>query len=426
MNSLRKQVTLCTIGSVFEWYEFMVFALLTPIISRLFFPHTNHFAAMMSTFAIFASGYIMRPIGALFFGHLGDTLGRKYTLMITLFLMTGSTFAMGCIPVGSSFSAMILLLCRLAQGFSASGEYPAALTLLAEQSSRKRKGFITSIAVFGTGLGCFLGAVLCAIIFKSVGHEAMLNGGWRIPFLLAVPFGITSYLLRKNIYESDEFKTMAAQNKTLRAPIKTLITQHSKNLMAMLSISILANVIIYVNLIYISNYAMSIHKINTIQNSHLYLIATFVYTLSIIFFGFISDYVNKKLLLITTCVLILIFTYPLLQLAFHGTVDMQFLAQAILSLFSGMILGSFSAVLADSFPTAVRYTGLSVTLNFAGSLFGGTAPFVCGWLTKYFDSTQACAYYIILLTIIALSAIIFRVELKTEASSENIMADFNA
>ncbi len=422
MNSLKKQVTLCTIGSVFEWYEFMVFALLTPIISTLFFPHTNHFAAMMSTFAIFASGYIMRPIGALFFGHLGDTLGRKYTLMITLFLMTGSTFAMGCIPVGSTFSALILLLCRLAQGFSASGEYPAALTLLAEQSSQKRKGFVTSIAVFGTGLGCFLGAVLCAIIFKSVGHQAMLNGGWRIPFLLAVPFGIVSYLLRKNIFESNEFKKILSKNKILKSPIKTLITQHSKNLMTMLTISILANVIIYINLIYISNYAMSIHKINAIQNSHLYLIATFVYTASILFFGFISDYVNKKLFLMVACAIILIFTYPVLRLAFDSTVDMQFLAQGILSLFSGMILGAFPAILSDSFPTSVRYTGLSVTLNFAGSLFGGTAPFICGWLTQYFNSTQASAYYIILLAIIAFIAIILRVDVKREIYFENSAA----
>lgn len=405
MNSLKKQVTLCTIGSVFEWYEFLVFALLTPIISTLFFPNTNHFAAMMSTFAIFASGYIMRPMGALFFGHLGDRLGRKYTLMITLFLMTGSTFAMGCIPVGGTFSALILLICRLAQGFSASGEYPAVLTLLSEQANNKRKGLITSTAPFGTGIGCALGALLCAVLFHVLGHNGMLHGGWRIPFLLAIPLGILCYFLREKITESSEFKNLCREQKQLKSPVLTLIKQHKKMILVMLPISILANIIIYVNFLFVNNYLVAAHKITTTQSSHLYLWTIVMYSAGILFFGFLSDYFNKKRFLMAAFIFTIILSYPLCHIIFTDSFNKQFIAQGVLSLLSGMVLGPFVAVLSDAFPTAVRYTALSVVLNFAGSLFGSTAPMICAWLSTYIGPIDASAFYLIFISLISLFSI---------------------
>ncbi len=409
MSSVRKQVILCTVGTLFEWYEFTVFALLTPIISILFFPSSNHFAAMMSTFAIFASGFIMRPIGALFFGHIGDTIGRKSTLLMTVFLMTGATVAIGLIPVGTFLSTTALVICRLIQGFSTSGEYPGGLTLLAEQPDYKHKGLITSFGISGTGAGCFMGALICAIILKCVGYENMLHGGWRIPFLLAAPLGILSFMLRKTIFESNEFKKIEQQGSIARAPILQLFRHHWKNLGLMLCISILANALMYINLLYLGNYSLGTHKLNTTDTTNIYMLVTFIYSISILFFGFLSDFIDKQFLLLTACILILCSTYPLFELALSNSVSMQFLAQGILSLILGMLLGAFSSILAESFPTAVRYTGLSVTLNIAASIFGGTAPIICGWLTHYAGTPIACAYYVILLAIIALSAIIFMI-----------------
>ncbi len=405
MRLVKKQVLLCTVGTVFEWYEFTVFAMLTPIISILFFPSHNHATGMMLTFAIFASGYIMRPIGALFFGHLGDTVGRKHTLLITIFLMTGSTLAMGLIPVGTAFSTVILVVCRLLQGFSTSGEFPAGLTLLAEQTNEKHKGFVTSFGIFGTGMGCFFGAIVCAIILKLLGHENMLHGGWRIPFLLAAPFGLLSFWLRKNMFESNVFKKAAEQGRLFRAPIIKLFTQYPKDLAAMLFISIFANALVYIDLLYLSNYSLSTHKLNTTDTSYLYLLVTFIYSTSILLFGFLSDFFNKKLMMMTACLLILIFAYPLFSFVFGNSVEMQFLAQGLLALLLGMLLGPFSSVLAHSFPTAVRYTGLSVVLNMAASIFGGTAPVICSWLTHYAGTPFASADYVIFLGLIALCAI---------------------
>lgn len=172
---MRKQITLCTIGTIFEWYEFSLFACLAPILSQIFFQQNNT-TALMATFTIFASGYLMRPLGAIFFGQLGDRLGRKYTLVITIFAMTFATTAIGLIPTGSTLATALLVIFRLIQGFATSGEYPGGLTLLAEQNASK-KSFIASFAIFGTGAGCFSGALMYFILLKIVGQETMLAWG---------------------------------------------------------------------------------------------------------------------------------------------------------------------------------------------------------------------------------------------------------
>lgn len=415
MISVKKQVALCTLGTVFEWYEFTVFASLTPFLSVLFFPSSNHFAAIMSTLAVFASGFITRPIGALIFGHLGDTIGRKYTLLATIFLMALATFCIGLIPVGASFSTIALVICRLVQGLATSGEYPGGIALLAEQRSKKHKGFIASFAIFGTGAGCLAGAIVFAITLKCLGHDQMLAWGWRLPFLLAGPLGIIGILIRRSVMESQEFIDSKAQGKLSTKPIIILFKQYKKNLAAALGISIFTNAIIYINLLYLSSYSLSIHRINTAQSANIYLLVTFAYTASILIFGFLSDYIGKKKIIATAFVLTLLLTYPLFHLTFTGSITMQFITQGIFSLIVGMVLGPFASVAAGSFPTAVRFTGMSLALNIAASFFGGTAPLFCGWLTSVFQTPIAPAFYIIVLTAIGLMAVI-----KIKPASENI------
>jgi len=404
-TAVKKQIVLCTLGTVFEWYEFTVFASLSPIIALLFFPASSHFAAMMATFAVFASGYIMRPIGALFFGHLGDTRGRKFSLLITVFLMSIATFGMGLIPVGYSFSMLVLVLCRLVQGFAASGEYPGGLVLLAEQASPKRKGLTASFGIFATGVGCFLGALVYAITFKLCGYTDLVRWGWRIPFLIAAFLGVFGLILRTRMMESNEFTTHKSKGQLLPGPLKELLLRHWKNVCALLCISILTNVIIYTDLLYLSNYSFTIHKLSAAQMANLYLVITFIYTLAILLFGFLSDYFNKKYLLLTACLLTLGFIYPAFYLTIHANSVWQICAQSILALLVGMILGPFASILAEKFPVTVRYSGVSFILNMAASFFGGTAPFISAMLTQWVGSPLAPVYYLLALALLALISI---------------------
>ena len=168
MRFLTKQVCLCTIGTMLEWYDFSLFASLAPIISEIFFPRSNQFAAMMLIFVVFASGFIMRPIGAIFFGHLGDKIGRKSTLLITISIMTIATVGIGLIPTITILSTALLVICRLAQGFAASGEYPGGIVLLAEQQNQSHKTFISSFGIFAAVIGIFFGTFACTLVSKML------------------------------------------------------------------------------------------------------------------------------------------------------------------------------------------------------------------------------------------------------------------
>lgn len=407
MPSIKKQVFLCTLGTIFEWYEFTVFISLAPIIALLFFPNKTHFSAMMSVFVIFATGFIMRPIGALFFGHLGDTLGRKYTLLVTIFLMSSATLCIGLIPIATSFSTIALVVCRLIQGFATSGEYPGGLALLSEQRNSRHKGFITSFSIFATGAGCFAGALVYALIFKGLGNEKMIQWGWRIPFLLGAPLGVFGFILRKNILESFEFNKIKTEGLINRFPLIKLFTQYSKNLVVMLTIFILGNTLVYINFFYFSNYSLSVHHLSVAQSVNLYLMVTFVYSISLLISGFLSDYLNKKIMSMIICSLIVIFVYPLFEMAIGKNISLQFFGQGILSLLIGLLFAPLSFILTESFPTAVRYSGVSFTINIAASVFGGTAPIICGALTHVFGSPTAPAFYVFFLGIIAFLAIIY-------------------
>lgn len=398
MASLKKQVTLCTVGSILEWYDFSLFACLTPILSQIFFPSSNQLTGLMGTFVIFASGYFVRPIGAIFFGELGDRIGRKYSLLITIFTMTVATTMIGLIPKGGTYAALMLVLCRLAQGFACSGEYPGMLTLLSEQCSSKRQSFISSTGGFATCVGSMLGALLYVVLLASLGQDRMLDWGWRIPFLLGAPLGIFGYLLRKYIYESSEFIRLKENNLTARTPLFDLFRAHRATLLAGLSVSILTNTIIMTNYVYLGNYALSIHKITSAQVIYLQLTVQVVYAFSILLFGFMADYVNKRLLILSGCLLFMIGIYPLFNLILTGDIYQQFLGQAVIAFGLGIVLGPFTSVLPEQFPARVRFSGLSVILNFAASFFGGTAPIVCGWLTKISGSPTMPAVYLILIS----------------------------
>lgn len=426
MSTIKKQVMLCTVGTVLEWYDFCLFSCLAPILSQIFFQRSNPFIAMMSTFAIFASGFLMRPLGAIFFGHLGDKLGRKATLLITIFSMTIATTLIGLIPTGTLFATVMLVICRLIQGFSTSGEYPGGLTLLAEQNNSKRKTFIASFSVFGTGMGIFAGALVYFILLKLLGNEKMTSWGWRIPFLLGGPLGLLGYFLRKNIYESVEFKKLQMHALIDRHPILTVFKCEWKSLLAMLSVSILTNALVYVNFMYCGNYLLSVNKLTTDQVVYVNLVIMLVYSVSILVFGGLSDLINKRKFMLCACLLTAISIYPLFQFIMVGSMLQQLLAQVGLSILLGMILGPFSAILPEQFPATVRYSGVSITLNFAAAFFGSSAPIICGWLIHTTQNALSPALYISILAIFSMGGALFSMRksnslLKTVASTEQLI-----
>lgn len=402
--SLYKQVSYCSIGTVFEWYEFTVFIYLTPLIAKIFFPHSHGFSGIMAGLAIFATGYLMRPMGALLFGHLGDTYGRKYTLVITIFLMSIATTGVGLIPSGHGFSMLLLVACRLLQGLACSGEYPSSVALLAELHTQRHRALIACSGLFSTALGSFMGACTYAFLFYLLGQTEMQQWGWRIPFLLGAPIGLFGYYLRRRVGESQVFIQLT---KKARFPLTTLFKQHYAILLAILVIYSFNNILIYINTAYFGNYALAMHKISADHLTLLNLLVTFTYAFAILLFGFLSDYVNKNILLITGTVLSTLLIYPLFSLALMGSLVQQIAAQILIALLLGMLLGPLTIMAALSFPSAVRCSGLSIAVNIGGAVFGGTSPLVCAWLTQLSGTPLASAYYALAFGVLSIIASVF-------------------
>ena len=224
-KTIRTVIAASSVGTMIEWYDFYIFGMLSTTISAQFFPKNNPTAALLSTLAIFAAGFIVRPFGALVFGRLGDLIGRKYTFLLTLILMGGSTFLIGCVPsydsIGMAAPALVLLL-RLLQGLALGGEYGGAATYVAEHSPNKRRGYYTSWIQTTATLGLFI-ALGVILLVKSNMSDAAFNahwGGWRYPFWISILLVGVSIYIRMKMAESPAFTKLKAEGKVSTNPLK--------------------------------------------------------------------------------------------------------------------------------------------------------------------------------------------------------------
>src|ERR671921_1425058 len=223
-KNIWKIITASSAGTLIEWYDFYIFGSLSTILSQKFFPDVNPTAALLSTLATFAAGFIVRPFGALVFGRLGDVIGRKYTFLLTLVLMGGATFLIGCVPSYATIGAwapLLVLLLRLLQGLALGGEYGGAATYVAEHVPTNRRGFYTSWIQTTATLGLFVSLGVILSIRRLVGVDEFTNGnGWRYPFLLSIVLVIVSIIIRLKMHESPLFTELKKEGKTSSKPLK--------------------------------------------------------------------------------------------------------------------------------------------------------------------------------------------------------------
>ncbi|MGE8380338.1 MAG: MFS transporter, partial [Sphingobacterium sp.] len=222
-KSIWKVIGASSMGTLIEWYDFFIFGSLSIVISTKFFPSDNPTAAFLSTLATFAAGFVVRPFGALFFGRLGDIIGRKYTFMVTLMLMGGATFLIGCIPSYASigfWAPLIVLILRLLQGLALGGEYGGAATYVAEHAPVGQRGYWTSWIQTTATFGLFISLVVILLTKNFLSETQFDSWGWRVPFLLSLVMVYVSYLIRKKMKESPEFSKAKAEGKTSTNPLK--------------------------------------------------------------------------------------------------------------------------------------------------------------------------------------------------------------
>ena len=430
-KGIRQVIWASSLGTLIEWYDFYIFGSLATVIATQFFPKTNPTAALLSVLATFAAGFIVRPFGALVFGRIGDLVGRKYTFLLTLVIMGGSTFCIGLVPSYDSigFAApIIVLVLRLLQGLALGGEYGGAATYVAEHAPPDRRGFYTSWIQTTATLGLFvsLGVILItrhALDSDEATSIAKFNDwGWRIPFLLSIVLVGVSVYIRLKMNESPLFAKLKNEGRTSTNPLKESFARKGNLKMVLLALfgaTMGQGVVWYTGQFYAQSFLENTCKIDFDQSRTILIWAILFATPFFVVFGSWSDRVGRKWIMMAGMVLAVCTYRPLFgqmmqltdasrartdQVVAHSestvinsvekqttTVDTATYWKLvgivfILILYVTMVYGPIAAFLVELFPTKIRYTSMSLPYHIGNGVFGGLTPFIATLLTTVYHN----------------------------------------
>lgn len=318
-NSVVKVIGASSLGTLIEWYDFYIFGSLATIIGSKLFPSDAGASALINTLAIFAAGFIVRPFGALVFGRLGDLIGRKYTFLLTLVLMGGSTFLIGLIPsyetIGYAAPILVLIL-RLVQGLALGGEYGGAATYVAEHAPKGRRGFFTSWIQTTATLGLFISLGVIVMTKNMLGNEVFADWGWRVPFLLSILLVVVSIYIRMKMHESPEFSRLKSEGKVSKNPLKESFSKKENFKMVLLALFGAAmgqGVIWYTGQFYAQSFIENTCMVDFNDSRYILLWAIAFGTPFFVVFGALSDRIGRKWIMLTGMLLGILFYRPIYQ-----------------------------------------------------------------------------------------------------------------
>ena len=397
--TVRRTITAGVIGNVLEWYDFAVYGFFAPVLAQQFFPSGSRAVSLLAAFGAFAVGFLMRPVGALIFGYIGDRYGRAKALIFSIALMAGPTFLMGLLPtyqsIGIAASILIVLL-RMAQGIAVGGEFTSSIVFLAERSPQGRRGFYASWAMFAATSGTMLGSAIGGALTNFLGDEQVAAWGWRAAFMTGIIVGLVGFMIRRGMEDTP-------RRKHEESPLKLAFRDHKREVIRVMGLNMSAATTYYLLFVYVATW---IAETNAAARS----VALNITTLSIVTFlivapvaAWISDRYGRKLMLIVGMTCCLIFAYPLLRLMHQPDPGSIIAGQMIFAGLLALYMASIPAAMCEMFPHDVRVTAVSVGYGLAYAIFGGTAPALAVWLIGSSGNDLAFAWYIIVVTIISLA-----------------------
>jgi MHS family proline/betaine transporter-like MFS transporter len=423
-----------SLGTLIEWYDFYIFGALATILADQFFPSDNPTAGFLATLATFAAGFIVRPFGALVFGHLGDKVGRKYTFLVTLILMGGSTFCIGLIPGFASIGVaapLLVVSLRLLQGLALGGEYGGAATYVAEHAPAAKRGYYTSFIQTTATLGLFVSLGVILTVRQSMGPDEFSEWGWRIPFLLSALLVGISIIIRVRMQESPLFAKIKAEGKTSANPLKESFTKKENLklvLLALFGATAGQGVVWYTGQFYALSFIQKTCSVEFVQSNYIIAAALILGTPLFIYFGWLSDRVGRKAIMMLGLLGAIILYRPIYgkmyeltdtnlmavasegrqpdgsyQVSYsdgstltiretsdgksvrelvlgNGPFGMMVLFILIQVVLVTMVYGPIAAFLVELFPTRIRYTSMSLPYHIGNGVFGGLTPFIATYL----------------------------------------------
>jgi metabolite-proton symporter len=405
---LRRAVVASTIGTAIEWYDFFLYSTVTGLVfARLFFPHSDPWVGTLEAFAIYAVGFIARPIGAAIFGHYGDRIGRKSTLIATLLLMGLATAAVALVPTYASigiWGAVILTVLRFIQGVGVGGEWGGSVLMSMEWARNDRsRGLVASWPQFGVPCGLFM-ANLAVLAFSQMSGEQFLAWGWRIPFALSIVLVGVGLYIRMGILETPVFTKLIAERKIERTPMPTVIKRHPKEILLSALARMAEQAPFYIFTAFIFSYGIETLHVSRNFLLSAVLAAAMLSFVSIPLFGHLSDHIGRKNMYMIGAVATGVFGFIYFGMLNTGSETVIFLAVVLSLVPHDMLYGPQAALIAESFTGRLRYSGASLGYQLASIIAGGPAPLIATWLYGTFHSSLAIAIYIAICAVITLAA----------------------
>ena len=406
--ALRRAVIASTVGTTIEWYDFLIYSTVTGLVfAKVYFPGADPLVGTLQAFGVFFIGFVARPIGAMIFGHYGDRIGRKATLIVTL-LMTGfATAAVGLVPGYASigiWGAVILTVLRLIQGIGVGGEWGGSVLLAMEWTrSNKNRGFIASWPQFGAPAGLCLANIM-VLLFSWLSGDQFLVWGWRIPFLLSLIMVAVGLWIRLGILETPVFQRLLAENRIERAPTIEVLRRQPREVILTALLRLAEQAPGYLFSAFVFTYGVTV-----LGASRNLLLSGLIVTTALGFMwvpvaGALSDRIGRRQMYIIGCVFVAIFTFVYFAMLDTRIPWVIFTAVALSFIPVMTMYGPEAALIAEAFPPRLRYSGASIGYQLASIIAGGPAPFIATWLFVTFNSTFPIGIYIVICAVISVIA----------------------
>jgi len=401
---VRRAAMASTIGTTIEWYDFFLYNTAAALVfPALFFPASSSYAGAMQSFATYFVGFAARPIGAAIFGHWGDRIGRKTTLIITLLVMGLSSAVIGLLPGTASIGVaapLLLVTLRVLQGIAVGGEWSGSVLLTMEWGDQKRRGLLGSFAQVGVPVGLVLGTGGMTLLSATMSDETFNAWGWRVPFLASLILVAVGLVIRLKILETPMFTKVLEQGKAATKPVKDAIKHHWREILLSAGVRFAEQMPFYLFTTFVLTYVVERHHYSKTFVLSAVLVGATVELAAIPLFSHLSDTYGRKRIYTLGAVAIGVFAFPYFFVLTHGSAAMIFVVVVVSMIIHAMMYGPQAAMIGESFPTHLRYGGAGLGYQLASVFAGGPAPLIATWLLHETGTPYSVSIYIVIAAVI--------------------------
>ncbi len=399
MSQMKKVVASTMLGNGLEWYDYALYGTFTALISKHFFPAGDENVALIATFGIFAIGFLMRPLGAMMFGYIGDKYGRKNALSLSILMMAIPTACIGLLPTYSMigiYAPILLTLIRLVQGVAIGGEFGGSIVYLVEHAKPANKNRVGSLSMLSMLMGLFFGTMISALLAEIMSPEDFDMYGWRIPFILGFFIGLVGLYIRTKLHESPVFIEAQEAGHVSESPISETFKNNYKEVLLGVGLYLAVTIPFYLQTVFMPSFMVKFMHFSSADALIIYLIVLGVMMICTPISAILCDTTNRERLMKIIAVCYLLFAIPYVYLLDYKTFTFALISQAVFASIIAFYIAPIPTLVTELFPARTRYTGMSLACNLAAAIFGGTSPMLITALITKTESNYPMAIYIML------------------------------